>query len=71
MSFIFTDMVIRIIYAILAVLFVALMLRVFDKVTGRPFTESYTIMKGDARALSIYYTGRFVGVCLLLAFTLS
>ena len=52
--------------AICALFLVWLMLRVLDKLAGRPFGEVYETITRDAKASALYFGLRFVGACTLV-----
>ena len=52
--------------AICALFLVWLMLRVLDKLAGRPFGEIYEVITLDAKASALYFGLRFVGACALV-----
>jgi len=53
-------------FAVLAIIGVLLVLRLFDWVTGTPFESTREVIQADAKAAAIYYGLRFFGVCMLV-----
>lgn len=52
--------------AVCALILVWLMLRVLDKLAGRPFGEIYEVITLDAKASALYFGLRFAGACTLV-----
>lgn len=71
MEFAIFDILIRVIVAIIGIIGARYLLRYFDKLSGFEFKKAFEIMKGDPRALSNYYAGRFIGVCILIAIIIA
>ena len=71
MTFAFFDIALRLGMGILALFTTTYALRYYDRSSGRPFRQSFEIMKGEPRALATYYGARFIGVCLLIAVVLA
>jgi len=53
-------------FAVLAIVLVLMVLRIFDVVTGTPFSSTKKVIQDDAKAAAVYYGLRFLGVCLLV-----
>jgi len=67
----FTSGVYRLAFALLALLGLFLLLRLFDKLSGHSFNTAYSRINDNAQALAVYYGLRFMGACLLLGQLLS
>ena len=61
-----TSSLLTLAFAMLALVLVLVVLRLFDMVTGTPFSETKKVIKNDPKAAATYYGLRFLGVCLLV-----
>ncbi len=52
--------------AFLAVASVMVLLRLFDYLTGAPFSQIREEIKRDSMSAAVYYGLRFLGVCMLV-----
>lgn len=53
-------------FAVIAIVCVLLVLRIFDVLTGAPFSSTREKIREDSKAAAVYYGLRFLGVCMLV-----
>ena len=58
-------------FAVVGALALWLLLRGFDKLNKKPFSETLGDMQHEPKALALYYGMRFVGVCIFFGMVLS
>lgn len=63
---IITSTSLTLLFAVVAIVCVLLVLRIFDVLTGAPFSTTREVIRNDAKAAAVYYGLRFLGVCLLV-----
>lgn len=63
---IITSSMLTLAFAVVAIIGVLMVLRVFDWLTGTPFNNIREVIQSEAKASALYYGLRFLGVCLLV-----